>query len=181
MSHRRRPPPLRAIQDLLQRLAGGLHCSLCGRSLVYLFGQHLSTEHADRLARIQQPLRSRRRQILHRYQALIHADEGDVLVFHQHVEDGAAHRNHRGGRVHFVVIRLVDQLLDVNFDVADDHIQYVGPVLRTAAEDCLRVLENLEGAAVRNAELRVAVGSGKDDFARRDGVVDIEYPRARYR
>ena len=97
---------------------------------------------------------------------LIHAHERDVVFLHQYIENRAADRDHGGRRVHLIVIGLVvQQLLDVNFDVPDDDIQNVGPVRAAAAKDRFGVLEDFEGAAVGNAELRITVGTGNNDFS----------------
>ena len=101
---------------------------------------------------------------------------GIVLVFDGHVEDRAAHRNHRGRRAHAVVIRLPAQLLDVDLHASQQDIQQVPPGAGILAEDDPRVGENFEGTAVGNLEDRETVWSGYDDLARLHRIADIQHP-----
>src|ERR1022692_577374 len=122
---------------------------------------------ANRFALVQDAFRTGFEQVLHSNLPLLDADQrGIVLVFHGHVEDRAAHRDHRGRRAHAVVIRLPTQLLNMDLHAPQQDIQQVHPGAGILAENDARVGENFESTAVGNLKDRETVWSGYDDLAR---------------
>ena len=105
----------------------------------------------------------------------IQGDEGGAVeILHVHIEDGAAHRNQRGGRGDIIRIRNAGEMLDIDFNLAHPDIQQVADAVSLAEGD-FGVGEDFERAAVGHLEFGVPVGAGfdhlllLDDAAGRNG------------
>src|ERR1035437_10384440 len=95
------------------------------------------------------------------HQAFFQGNEGGAVVLHLDIEDGAAHRNQRGGRGDIIRIRNAGEMLDIDFDLAHPDIQEVGDAVGLAERD-FGVGEDLKRAAVRRLKLGVPIGAGFD-------------------
>ena len=71
------------------------------------------------------------------------------------------------------------ELLDVDLDAANPHLDQILPVAGRVPECDARVRENLKRAAVGDSELGVSVGAGDDDLLRTNLRADIQSPRLR--
>src|ERR1019366_9388375 len=156
----------RAVHNFIHGLLGPLQ-NLAEYRILIDRGhcQRLVPEDANRFALVQDAFRTGFEQVLHSNLPLLDADQrGIVLVFHGHVEDRAAHRDHRGRRAHAVVIRLPTQLLNMDLHAPQQDIQQVHPGAGILAENDARVGENFESTAVGNLKDRETVWSGYDDL-----------------
>src|ERR1019366_4716942 len=98
------------------------------------------------------------------HQAFIEGDESSAVeIQHIDIEDGAAHRNQRGGGGDVVRIRQTVKMLDIDFDLAHPDVQEVGEPIGLT-ESNFGVGEHLKRAAVRYLEFGVSIGAGFDDL-----------------
>src|ERR1035437_6729554 len=107
------------------------------------------------------------------HQAFIDRHEGGAVeILHIDIEDGAAHRNQRGGRSDIIRIRNPGQMLDVDFDLAHPDVQEVGDTEGFAERD-FGIWEDLKRAAVRHLELGVPIEAGFDHLLLFDDTAEL--------
>src|ERR1019366_6335738 len=98
------------------------------------------------------------------HHAFIEGDEGGAIeILHIDIENGAAHRNQRGGRGDIVRIRQTVEVLDIDFDLAHPDVQEVAEPIGLT-ESNFGVGEDLKRAAIRYLEFGVPIGAGSDDL-----------------
>ena len=84
---------------------------------------------------------------------------GSVFIFHVHVENGAADRNHGSRRTYRIVVRHASEMLDLYLDFSKVYIHHVFPVARVGAKHHSRVWVDIESATVGHFKNRVAIGA----------------------